>query len=72
MKGKCEFFGVSRAAYYAWVRKLEEVDPDQERMEQVQTAYEASHKTYVSSDHDPSPAKDGHLDQPQGCFAADA
>jgi len=46
VKAMCEFFGVSRAAYYAWVRKLAEVDPDQERMEQVQTAYEASHKTY--------------------------
>lgn len=46
MKAMCEFFGVSRAAYYAWVRKLAEADPDQERMEQVQTVYEASHKTY--------------------------
>lgn len=42
----CEFFGVSRAAYYEWVRKLGQDDPDQERMEQVQAAYEASHKTY--------------------------
>jgi transposase-like protein len=46
VKAMCEFFGVSRAAYYKWVRKLEEDDPDQERMEQVQTAYEVSHKTY--------------------------
>jgi predicted DNA-binding transcriptional regulator AlpA len=51
----CEFLGMSRAAYYEWVRKLEEDDPDQERMEQVQTAYEASHKTiWLSSDYDPS------------------
>jgi putative transposase len=42
----CEFFGVSRAAYYAWVKKLDASDPDQERMEQVQAAYEGSHKTY--------------------------
>ena len=42
----CEFFAVSRAAYYAWVKKLEEADPDQERMEQVQAAYETSHRTY--------------------------
>jgi putative transposase len=41
-----EFFEVSRAAYYEWVKKLAEADPDQERMEQVHTAYEASHKTY--------------------------
>ena len=42
----CEFFGVSRAAYYAWVDKLEAPDPDQERMDQVQAAYEGSHKSY--------------------------
>ena len=40
----CKFFGVSRAAYYAWAGKLEEADPDQERMEHIQTVYEASHK----------------------------
>jgi transposase InsO family protein len=42
----CEFFGVSRAAYYEWVRRLSEADRDQEGMKQVQTAYQASHKTY--------------------------
>jgi transposase InsO family protein len=42
----CEFFAVSRAAYYAWVKKLEEPDPDQERLKQVQAAYETSHRTY--------------------------
>jgi intein-encoded DNA endonuclease-like protein len=42
----CAFFGVSRAAYYEWLRKLEQGDRDQERMEQVQQAYEASHKVY--------------------------
>lgn len=42
----CEFLGVSRAAYYEWVKKLEEVDPDQERMDQIHAVYEASHKTY--------------------------
>jgi len=42
----CEFFDVSRAAYYEWVKKLEEPDPDQERLKQVQTAYETSHRTY--------------------------
>ncbi len=46
MKAMCEFFGVSRAAYYAWEGKLEEADPDQERMEKIQAAYEASHKSY--------------------------
>ena len=42
----CEFFGVSRTAYYEWVQKLEQPDPDAERMSWVQAVYEASHKTY--------------------------
>jgi transposase InsO family protein len=42
----CAFFGVSRAAYYAWVKHLDQPDPDRERMEQVQEAYEKSHRTY--------------------------
>lgn len=46
MKAMCEFFGVSRAAYYGWIKKLEKYDPDQERMDQVQSVYEASHKIY--------------------------
>ena len=46
MKAMCAFFGVSRAAYYAWIAKLERGDPDQERMEQIQQAYEANHKVY--------------------------
>ncbi|MBK7455057.1 MAG: transposase [Anaerolineales bacterium] len=46
MKAMCKFFGVSRAAYYAWEGKLGETDPDQERMDKIQAAYEASHKSY--------------------------
>lgn len=42
----CKFFGVSRAAYYAWAKKLNQPDPDQKRMEYVQEAYEKSHRTY--------------------------
>ena len=42
----CEFFAVSRAAYYAWGKTLNKPDPDQERLEQVQSAYETSHRTY--------------------------
>jgi putative transposase len=42
----CKFFGVSRAAYYEWRRCLEQPDPDEERMKQVQEAYETSHQTY--------------------------
>jgi len=46
VKAMCAFLGVSRAAYYAWQGKLEQADPDQERMEQVQQAYEANHRIY--------------------------
>jgi transposase InsO family protein len=42
----CHFLGVSRAAYYAWVKGLDQPDPDRERMEAVQEAYEKSHRTY--------------------------
>jgi len=46
VKAMCEFFDVSRAAYYKWVKRLEEPDSDVERMEAVQAVYEASHKIY--------------------------
>jgi putative transposase len=46
VKGMCEFFGVSRAAYYAWVKRLREKDRDLERMQQIQAVYENSHKSY--------------------------
>ena len=31
VKAMCDFFGVSRAAYYAWVKRIEEPDPDAEQ-----------------------------------------
>ena len=46
MKAMCDFFGISRAAYYAWVKRLDQPDPDAERMILVQEAYDASHQTY--------------------------
>ena len=46
VKAMCEFFGVSRAAYYAWEGRLGEIDPDKERMEHIQAVYEASHNSY--------------------------
>lgn len=46
MKAMCRFFGVSRAAYYAWVRKQCQADPDDSRMCLVQEAYFASRQTY--------------------------
>ena len=42
----CKFFRVSRAAYYAWVKALDQADPDGARLKQVQEAYERSHRTY--------------------------
>lgn len=42
----CTFFGISRAAYYEWVKQLDQPDPDYERMQQVRDAYEKSHQTY--------------------------
>jgi len=40
------FFGVSRAAYYAWNQKLVQDDPDQDRMQQVLVAYKTNHQIY--------------------------
>ncbi len=42
----CAFFRISRAAYYAWVKRMDRVDPDTERMRLVQEAYDASHRRY--------------------------
>jgi transposase len=42
----CEFFGVSRAGYYAWRKRIERKDPDMERLQAVQAVYQASHKIY--------------------------
>jgi len=38
--------GISRSSYYAWVRRMERPDPDQDRMKLVLEAYESSRKTY--------------------------
>jgi len=42
----CKFFRISRAAYYAWVKALDQADPDGARLKQVQEAYERFHRTY--------------------------
>jgi transposase InsO family protein len=42
----CTFFGVSRAAYYAWVKRIEAPDPDAQRMNQILAAYQGSHRVY--------------------------
>jgi putative transposase len=46
VKAMCQFFGVSRAAYYAWVKLMDQLDPDAERMQWVQEAYQKSRRTY--------------------------
>lgn len=44
VKRLCAYFGVSRAAFYAWVKRMDRgVD---ERLELIQEAYAASHQTY--------------------------
>ena len=46
MKAMCACLGVSRAAYYKWLKKLEKPDADALRLELVQQAYHASHQIY--------------------------
>jgi transposase InsO family protein len=41
-----KFFGVSRAAYYAWVKRLVQPDRDIERKQLIQEAYAKSRGTY--------------------------
>jgi putative transposase len=42
----CAFFGISRAAYYAWCKRIDQPDRDAKRKQQIQEAYEMSRKTY--------------------------
>ena len=42
----CTFFGVSRAAYYAWAKRMHQPDKDLPRMQLVQEAYQQSRQTY--------------------------
>jgi transposase InsO family protein len=42
----CGFFGISRAAYYAWVKRMAQPDPDAPHLQLVQEAYTASRRTY--------------------------
>jgi len=46
IQAMCRFFGVSRAAYYVWVKRLAQADPDAECKQLIQEAYEKSHRTY--------------------------
>jgi putative transposase len=42
----CAFFGISRAAYYAWRHRMDRPDVDTERKELIQEAYQESKQTY--------------------------
>lgn len=42
----CNFFGISRAAYYAWAKHIGHSSKDEERMILVQNAWIRSRKTY--------------------------
>lgn len=42
----CRFFGLSRAAFYAWQKRKSQPDPDLARMRLVLKAYHASRRTY--------------------------
>lgn len=46
MKEMCHFFGISRAAYYAWRKRIDRPDPEAERKQWIEEAYVASKKTY--------------------------
>jgi putative transposase len=46
VNGMCAFFGISRAAYYAWRKRIDRVDPNAKRKQQIQVAYDASKETY--------------------------
>ena len=46
MNGMCTFFGISRAAYYAWRKRIDRPDPDAERKQLILEVYDASKKTY--------------------------
>jgi putative transposase len=46
VRAMSEFFGLSRASYYAWVKRMDRPDRDVERMKLVLEAYLGSRKTY--------------------------
>ncbi len=46
MKAMCCFFGISRAAYYAWLKRRAQPDRELARMQLVREAWLKSHKTY--------------------------
>ena len=72
VSGMCTFFGISRAAYYAWRKRMDQPDPDAERKQQILEAYDASKKTYgYRRIGDVVAPETGGHHQSQGRLAAD-
>lgn len=46
VKAMCGFMKISRAAYYAWKKRINQEDKDTERMKLVREAWGKSHRTY--------------------------
>ncbi len=46
MKATCAFFGISRASYYAWLKRIDRLDPDLARMKIIEEAYLSSRRSY--------------------------
>lgn len=46
MNAMCSFFGISRAAFYAWYKRKGQPDPDAERKQFILEAYKVSKNTY--------------------------
>lgn len=46
IRAMSEFFNLSRAAYYAWIKRMDWPDRDDERMKLVMEACLGSRKTY--------------------------
>jgi transposase InsO family protein len=40
------YLGVSRSGYYAWLQRMDQVDPDQEKLDWVKAAYEQNRRVY--------------------------
>src|SRR5262245_4921775 len=40
------YLGVSRSGYYEWIKRIDRVDPDQEKLDWVKRVYEQNRKIY--------------------------
>ena len=46
MQAMSVYLGVSRAGYYEWLKRMDRVDPDQEKLDWVKRVYEQNRKVY--------------------------